>query len=98
MPEVIYVEAQFEDSCCISILPKSHMSNLFVFIVALKCLGYVVFHDHIANHTGVNRTVCSVFLNEFMWKRNLKVHMLHFHPAEIAYMSKLFVFIVDLKI
>ena len=38
------------------------MSNLFVFIVALKCSDDVVFHDHVAIRTGVNRTVCYVCL------------------------------------
>ena len=43
------------------------------------------YYDHLAAHTGVKRYVCSVCLKEFTWKRNLKIHMLRFHPAEIAH-------------
>ena len=43
------------------------------------------YYDHIAAHTGVKRYVCSVCLREFTLKCNLKAHMLHFHPAEIAH-------------
>ena len=43
------------------------------------------YHDHLAAHTGGKRYVCSVCLNEFTLKGNLKAHMLHFHPAEIAH-------------
>ena len=43
------------------------------------------YYGHLAAHTGVKRYVCSVCLKEFMWKRSLKAHMLHFHPAEIAH-------------
>ena len=43
------------------------------------------YYDHLASHTGVKRYVCSVCLNEFTLKGNLKAHMVHFHPAEIAH-------------
>ena len=43
------------------------------------------YDDHVAMHAGVNRNVCFVCLKEFTLKRNLKAHMLHFHPAEIAH-------------
>ena len=43
------------------------------------------YYDHLAAHTGGKRYVCSVCLNEFTLKGNLKAHMLHFHPAEIAH-------------
>ena len=56
-----------------------------MFIVPLKCVDNVIFHDHVANRTGVDRTVSSLCMKEFMWKLNLKAHMLHFHPAEIAH-------------
>ena len=43
------------------------------------------YYDHLAAHTGVKRYVCSVCLREFTLKCNLKAHMLHFHPVEIAH-------------
>ena len=43
------------------------------------------YYGHIAAHTGVEKYVCLVCLKEFTWKRSLKAHMLHFHPAEIAH-------------
>ena len=42
------------------------------------------YDDHVTWHAGVDRTVCSICMKEFMWKRNLNAHMLYFHPAEIA--------------
>ena len=42
------------------------------------------YFDHLAAHKGVKRYVCPVCLKEFTWKRNMKVHMLQCHPAEIA--------------
>ena len=43
------------------------------------------YYDHLASRTGVKRYVCSVCLREFTLKCNLKAHMLHFHPVEIAH-------------
>ena len=50
--------------------------------------GFIIrsdYYDHLAAHTGVKRYACSVCLTEFTRKRNLKAHVLHLHPAEIAH-------------